>query len=264
MVVYEWPNGSTVEFLQVEQIDHSKPIHQSRVCLFLYSEKSLPTSPGRFVSVWMRPNQNQKGRVFVEATSLEHAIRDSGFTLKRIQDVYPLVRNRVISFLLDAGAHMTPDHRIFSSFGQDVTRPHVPFFVSDEEWNSRYERARLHHLDTGEDTPHFLGPAGRMQIWNTPNGEWFRVRWENSSYLPVGFTSVYEASTLEGAVDLVTNHYQIWPESRRKKWEDSLDRGTFVRPSPEEVEMYRMLDEPLPFFLPGGGAMEWLRSQQSS
>lgn len=263
MMVYEWPNGSTVEFLQVEQVDHSMPVQQRQrqVCLFLYSEKSFPTSHGRFVSVWMKPNHNY--RASIEATSLGHAIRDSGLSAKKIQEAYPLVKNRVISFLWDAGAKMTSGHHLFSSSGSDIVKPHVPFFVSDEEWDDRYERARLHHLETADPTPNFLGPVGEMQIWMSSDRQSFKVRWKAVSSTS-DFGSFYVFSSLEGAIDFITDRFQIWPESRRKEWEDSLDRGTFVRPSPEEVEMYRMLDEPLPFFLPGGGALEWLRSQQSS
>lgn len=263
MVVYEWPNGSTVEFLQVDQINHSAPAQQrhSQTCLFLYTERSFPTvfGDGRFVSVWIKPHFNF--RASVQATSLGHAIRDSGLSGKRIMEAYPLVKKRVISFLWDAGAKMTSSHHLFSSSGSDIVRPHVPFFVPDEEWEDRYERARRHHLGTADHTPDFLGPVGEMQIWMSPDQQSFKVRWI-ATYSSGGFGSFYIFSSLEGAVDFIVDRFQIWPESRRREWQDSLDRGTFVRPSPEEVEMYRMLDEPLPFFLPD--APEWLRSQQPS
>jgi hypothetical protein len=38
-------------------------------------------------------------------------------------------------------------------------------------------------------------------------------------------------------------------------------KGAFVLPEPEEVEVMRILDEPLPFWWPFNDLLEWVRSR---
>lgn len=71
-------------------------------------------------------------------------------------------------------------------------------------------------------------------------------------------------TSLEEVVDKFLQSQMAMPESQREGWEaESVERGTWVHPGPEEVEMYRLLDEPLPFVWAHEELLTWLLDRQA-
>lgn len=67
--------------------------------------------------------------------------------------------------------------------------------------------------------------------------------------------------TREELVDEMLRRGKVLPESARGLYEvEHVRRGVFLHPSPDEIEMLRLIDEPLPFFLPPEEVWEWASS----
>lgn len=174
----------------------------------------------------------------------------------------------LLGFLLDLGLT-----REVSSSGRDLHLTGLvsteddflalyPFFVPDDVWESRYEDARK----IQEKIP------GRFLVWNEV--EKFVVNRE-SSIPPISgekvilhvmegnATAVSEASTLEEAVDRLCENLFILPESNRVSWEaEHVLRGSWVLPTKEEVELYQMLGEELPFWWKPERLLAWLKERE--
>lgn len=66
-------------------------------------------------------------------------------------------------------------------------------------------------------------------------------------------------NTLREASDKALGKALILPESKMESWEaESIERGRFVLPTPEEVEVYRSLGEPLPWCWPEEDRKKWI------
>jgi hypothetical protein len=64
-------------------------------------------------------------------------------------------------------------------------------------------------------------------------------------------------------IDKVLDEELILPESSKTAWEGAnVERGVFVLPSPEEVEIFSILDEQLPLLLPMKQLEDWIRSRE--
>lgn len=263
-ILYQWQDGSHVELLLGES--------GSEEAIFLYVDNL--TEVALLLAAKMTPSGP---RVSVDGTSLAEKIRQSGLSMKSTMSAYPLVKRRLLGFLIDARASTFRDGHLLACRTEIDLR--VPEFVTDEQWEQRYQIARDVHVIgdfASRKMPRYLNRVRGLELCHLflhgvrPGGDpvW-RVRWSDRSTpnaaLPgCGVSIALQVRSVEEAVDLVTEKNLVLPESKRGEWdEENVEHGVFVLPTPEEVEIFRILDEPLPFFLPPEQAEGWLMSRSS-
>jgi len=188
------------------------------------------------------------------------------------------LRKKLLGLFLDLGVGRpcsSPD-LVSTQVGNEPTVP-CPRFIPDDLWARRYEEARLVISDFEKLQEPYLGEVrclhianhvglGYVQpwraIWNferlaVSHGQPLRARWY--------FKRSAMSDSFEGVVDRVLDREMILPESERTGWEAAhVERGTLLLPTREEVELFRLLGEPLPFWWPQVKLAEWLRERPRS
>jgi hypothetical protein len=254
-ILYRWSDDSSVGLLSGR--DDSEDTY------LLYAEKQID------MALLLRAKIMPSGpQVSINGSSLGEQIRDSGVPLKSVMLAYPLVKSRLFGFLIDAGVRAVRDgHLLQSRVDYDLR---MPAFVSNEQWENRYQIARDFYVSDRfhlRETPRYLSRVRNLQLCSPQQDPLWKVRWSDRASkrapLPgVSVNTVFAANSLEEAIDLVTEQNLVLPESKKGEWDrENVEHGVFVLPTPEEVEVFRILDEPLPFFLPWKQAEEWLRGQ---
>lgn len=142
-----------------------------------------------------------------------------------------------------------------------------PRWISEEVWANRIEAAKEHvytSLPAANHRKTFMGIPGFALVESLPPGEtradprlwtggWKAAWWGETTW----------SETLEGAVDAALEMNFVLPDSRREQWEaDNIERGVFVLPTPEEVEVFKILDEPMPIWWPFDQLLAWIRERQ--
>lgn len=161
-------------------------------------------------------------------------------------------------FILDAG--MEPFWYLLSSPSSGFLLP-VPTFVPDEKWDQRYELARTHVLDTGGRGPSprpFLGVVQGLQLYviarstsGTDRDDLWVARAGRN-------TLISTMEKFEPTVDKVLENFHVLPERQRLSWtEENVRRGSWVVPDEGELEVFRLLGEPLPFWWDPWKLYEW-------
>ncbi len=186
------------------------------------------------------------------------------------------LERKILGFVLELGAERwESDYTglLYNTEG-DTTNTQLasyPRFVDDDRWAGRYEEARRLLESGDEDT--FLGVLRETTCFKTKGGgityeskdlkHWkkqkkpFSMSWGGTA--PLGGV---EGPTIEAAVDEACRLELLVPLSGREAWEaEHVERGTWVLPSAEEVELYQMLGEPLPFWWGVERCREWLEEQ---
>lgn len=182
-----------------------------------------------------------------------------------------LVRKRVTAFLLDIGVDRPWNQsESLVMTGSDV-RPFAPCprWVSDDRWADRYVEAdkflykkvasRLggpdhftQELGAGEM---YLDHLGQLEIYGPDyysTGDW-TATWKSSGETPM------ERDTFVELVDAILSWEDLQPEAAREAWEaENIERGEFVLPGRNEIEMYRMMDERNPFLWSADKLATWL------
>ncbi len=184
---------------------------------------------------------------------------------------------KILGLAIDLG--ISPWSRTYSGMlGTSKTDLEVavlpyPRWVSDETWENRHDLAKKYVRRVRPDThdnPNldalakresdgigdFFGYirnlflqkesvyGGKMWI-----GRWFSGQWKRTA----------ELWSMQDALDAILHDELVMPLSKREAWEaQNVERGEFLLPEPEEVELYRMLGEPLPFFWGTPRLAEWL------
>ncbi len=180
----------------------------------------------------------------------------------------PAVARKIRGLCLDLGVNrMFPHHRglVTTSVSVPSEVPY-PRVVDDALWERRYDIGRR-LVGTPlrfEELDPFLGIVAWMRI--EPGR--YQIDRDGTSYQAsqVGFTARYTveqhtawASTPEGVVDAVLEAELVLPKSALAAWEAAnVERGEFLFPSVEEVELFRMLGETLPFFWGPDPLTVWL------
>ncbi len=164
-------------------------------------------------------------------------------------------RKKLTGFVVDVGADRPKDTSCLvvpSGYTGWDARPSVPWpnWVPDERWEGRYEEIYEYVGQTWKGG--YLGVVGSLEIEGESSGH-FQVRWKNERRV---FPS------LDLVVDWLCHRYMIRPESERAAWEaENVERGSFIVPTDEEVEVYRMLGEPLPLWWGEEAFEPWLRER---
>jgi hypothetical protein len=188
---------------------------------------------------------------------------------------------KVRGFLLDAGfPHRKGPNLVMVNSDDKTTRIFYPKWIEEDRWNQRYEEAAqrviLGKLPGIGDWPtpkvDFLGWAENVVIFKdrfiskTRGALPFKIWWGHWQVSPERETRGTDlVSTIEEAVDIITRTKLLLPESAKPDWERAnVNRGEFIVPSPEEVEVFRVLDQELPFLLSSKELEEWIAGRGSA
>lgn len=241
-VVYRWPDGSVVRAFRANDRD-------VRMNLYLCSD-DLPESVVHFAVF-----DSDAGDQVLTSWSDRH--------LPWLEDT----ERRVLGFALDLGAVRPDEERTalvsnHRSDESDVELAAYPRFVDDDRWAGRYDEAlRLASLGLPAD---FLGVVRGFFVEEVdPSPEFRTNRRVFATWGKQGVVGSVEAPTLSETVDKVVRGALVLPESGRAAWEqERVLRGSFVLPSPDELEVFRALGEPLPFWWGNERFYAWLQERR--
>lgn len=171
-----------------------------------------------------------------------------------------------LGWLTDMGFSNDPKNQIdticvtSSLTGEHRDLYRYPRWIEDSEWESRFDEFE-------SITGYFLCLEGvRTKV--SPHDKIFNVRWWTETPHQGSFTLEMKGDSpspeeKRKAIDLLCEKELLLPMAEREEWEsDHLEKGRFLIPSPEEVEMYRLLDEPLPFFWDPTELLKWILARQ--
>lgn len=186
--------------------------------------------------------------------------------------------------------------------GAEPALAEEPFFVPDQVWATRYDEAALRVSDWermdptsrerlygtrarsfgppegvhSSSLPDYLGVVPFFDVHVVPpiltgkrshalsREEFWSVRW----ILPGVSNSLHyyeNAPTLEEAVDQFLRTRLVLPQSEKEAWDAAhVEYGTWVCPAADEVELFRMLDEPLPLFWASDQLYEWVSERRAA
>jgi len=211
-----------------------------------------------------------------------------------VQSFPTALRKKLLGLFLDLGVGRPCSSSDLVST-QAGNAPSVPYprFIPDDLWARRYEEVPRTESQPWSpsklEAEPYLGEIRCLHIANLGlgYGQPWRAMWYTSMvYVPVWPSSTVPtpmygdrawfdgvayfkrsamSDSFEGVVDRVLDWEMILPESERAGWEAAhVERGTLLLPTREEVELFRLLGEPLPFWWPQVKLAEWLRERLRS
>lgn len=259
-VVYEWPDGSVLKLQFLIEKQQRTPV--------LWFGNGWPP----IVLGCGHPAGSMEAVLYAEAPA-----RPDEFDAA-LAKLDPDGAKKLLGFALDAGVdRFTPSWTgLVTTHTKPPTVLPYPRWVSDEEWATRYEVARRRLVPGGvpsttETLSRYWGPlvGGIPQNffvrYYRDKEEWY-AKWDSgrsdsgtmSAHSPDRGRGTVEGS-LEEVVDWCLAYELILPASRREAWEaENVLRGTFVLPDEEEVRVFRLLGETLPFFWGESRFKTWL------
>lgn len=292
-VVYRWPDGGRVALWLEVQPSNPTPAYVPGVGRAV-SSSSEPWSPGQgIVKFRLSPGRGERGdrRVggalhpsFVADPRGGPAVYLTNLAFLCIGTETPLPKAEFLGFLLDAGVvRMHPSHRglVSTHHKAPASLLDCPRWVPDDLWATRHDLARQRYLgELGQvsasvllglkSSPPFLGylpgfvvqrelvPTYSPGGTSPPPGRGapgFRTKFHvHSEDAPatVGFD-------FNEVVDRHLTEQLLVPASARAAWEEAhVLRGEWVLPGPDEVELFRVLGEDLPFFWGYDRCRAWL------
>lgn len=130
-----------------------------------------------------------------------------------------------------------------------------PRFVDDDLFARRYEEATV-----GYPRRSFLGCVERFRITSPPGSGLFQASWRGEEENALKKSDLW--SSVEHLVDQVVAEEDLRPASARASFlERETDPGELLALSPDELEVYRLLGEPPPFFWKGEELVAWLEER---
>lgn len=244
-IIYRWQDGSTVTCVVGDPLSGLGD---------LYFEICSPGEPK--VELWL-----------------------NGSTLFGEGPVDRSTSKKVLGFFLDLGASRP---FLSSNLGLQLQAVslQIPVYVPNDLWANRFDQALqilrskrtgdllLWEVDIyikeeddggGEDDDEEDEEEDRDgdADWDHDRSSVFLTGLDEASF---GFD--FEGGSVEEVVDDFTFDQLILPESGRESWEtENVERGSWVLPTPEEVEVYRALGEQLPFWWELEKLEAWLRER---
>lgn len=246
--IYEWPDGSRVNLVSRALSKGS----EDRRWVFEVFLQSNSQSTGIIAEFYIGEDEGEpqvytsNAQVFISDKDLLLKSKLSGFIFDLMGKDY---------FGISQTWRRAPSwgrHLFFYEKENLYTREILaPIFVSDQVWGLRHDAP----------SPSFLRPRDIEVCKNSPKGmKWF-AKWNDYSTRAERRTDLFKLR--EDAIDAALAARQFFPESKKEEWiRTFLDLGNWLVPSPEEVEVFRILDEPLSFFrLPYDELKDWLGSR---
>jgi hypothetical protein len=249
--IYEWPDGAWVEL----DLD-------PRVSIL-----GAPQPHPVVISVRWRQGPPYHDMVIFELKAFSDTSRRAVVQLDYNDHLSGSQKKKLLGFLLDLQINDHPNDTNDLLYGARRRRMATyPRWVTEERWDDRYssfcstnrsysERWLGHIRDLNLN----VKESGTVKItWSTEttgvsgiNDGIFEVKYPR---YPGSFVSgVFIASDLESAIrmacDTLCEKELLLPISAKDEWESAnTEKGRFLIPSEEEVQVFRILDEPLPFF----------------
>lgn len=212
------------------------------------------------------------------------------------------LNRKVLGLLLDIGIEGHPQQGpslVFCTDHTFISSPIVgayPRWVPDELWGSRFELAKeflspeAPYSDKYRSGPYrprsFIFKPHSVSneaeaLYGTVHFQYFVIRngkistsahtshprgwtviWGDNHQGPSEREAVWD-DDFSAAVDKALAAAMILPISQKDAWENErVERGTPTIISPEEAEVFKILDEPLPFWWGYADLLEWLRGRQ--
>jgi hypothetical protein len=211
------------------------------------------------------------------------------------------LNRKILGLLLDIGIVEHPTQTPSIILNMEGSCPSIPIagayprWVSDELWDSRFELAREYlspdrpYSDKKESTPYrprrfSYRPASPSReaaaLYGIEHFQYFVIRsgkitTDAYTVHPRGWTAIWGdnesgsitldeawSDTFEEAVDGALSKALILPMSQKEQWEsENIERGTPTLLSQEEIEVFNILEEPLPYWWGYDRLLEWLRSR---
>lgn len=229
--IYEWPDGSKVKLCLQDSTISGKKI--SYLMAYLY--RSSLSMEIHHIFLHLKGN----GQVSIES--------------KVVEEGKNWLEAKLAGFLMDVGL----------SREQHPWRPTLleymvktPLFVDDDLWDCRYDIYKGIHED-------YLFPGFRLNLMfhRTIDSD---APW--SAHIDMAVTvglrdghSLRHRQHKNEVIDDLTNTLFILPSRDRERWEQNfVERGVFLHPLPDEVEIFRTLGEALPFFWPIDDLEVWM------
>lgn len=137
---------------------------------------------------------------------------------------------------------------------------HYPRFVSDEVWQQRYDLV----VDDLKSIKTFLPFLSTDYFYRASSTIWeehpiwtFSVSLDrNGSYV----RTFQSKTSLRGAVDQAIDRLSVLPHRDKEKWDAlNTEKGQFVGCLSNEIDLYRTLGEPLPFWWALDDLVPWLK-----
>lgn len=264
--IYEWPDGAWVEL----DID-------PRVSIL-----GAPQPHPVVISVRWRQGQPTHDMVIFELKAFD---KDSPGGKRAVMQLSyndhltAQQRKRLIGFLLDVGVDDHPSDTTDLLYGaRDRRMATYPRWVDEESWRGRYDSFSLAAEKICQRR--WLGHIRDLNVQVGLSASWsmnrVRVSWSTSTTIHGGlsegvFGVAYpkvvvpafsvnaipaepwiepdQESAIRKACDILCEKELLLPISAKEEWEASnAEKGRFLIPSEEEVQVFKILDEPLPFF----------------
>lgn len=221
MVFYRWPDGSFVD---------------------------LDVDDGR-TFLWVSLFDQE------EVTNIKISVRRDDLRLHAIgrHILSSSLQRKMTGLALDLGLeHVHSVYRpdlFYSTWTQIVIAPWRQV-VSDETWENRERELE----SAGSVKKDFLLPGLDIEIQRPPRE--YVIRYG------LDFHRTVQGDSKRAALRELIRDLFIIPESEIESWEEqNVDRGSFVGLAPEEVELYRLLGQPLPLWWPPSELHSWMEER---
>lgn len=178
---------------------------------------------------------------------------------------------QVLGLAIDLGVEhpFTQGPGLFLTGRTPSTTMPYPRWIDEDRWERRYEEAAQRvspawvykgppqMREALEKLEPFLGVYPRFVLGPESSAprRWFATY---DGHAPV------EGWSFEEVVDAFTSQELLLPASARGAWEAAnAERGEFLLPSLDDVEVFRILGEPLPFFWGKARFEAWLSEREA-
>lgn len=232
--VYVWPDGSEVE-LRIRApgavVSGGVPPHDSNLLMVKFPDETRLALRLKLGSESNWPAREWK--YFIKKSWV-----GSDFSGADV----PENRKKLLGFLYDLKLPMigSSQYLVMNQNELDWIDFMGPTFIPDQTFEQRYEEARKGGRWKKIYAPFLPG----SKIKELHNGLW-SATFPSLSEIRI---REYRSTTLEEAVDWLLKETLVFPESQRSAWEAAnVERGTWLLPTAEEIEIFHLLDEPLPF-----------------
>lgn len=245
--IYRWTDGSVVFLVELSRVEGSGLEHGFQICL----QGLKPVTIRIQDSLFPGNELINVGRAFsisrYSSTRWDHPARWGKQTQRTLST--PEHERKLLGFIFDL---MGRDYLLKRELLWEDTEggpsytdlgPRGPTVVSDEEWLNRYSLISGHEIHLHDSLSTREGQKSK-KVWYTEFENEFCSPWRDSK---------------EEAIDDALLAYPIVPPSGLEEWfQNNLERGIWVKPTPEEVQVWSILDEKLPFFWPTEDLLRWL------
>ncbi len=263
---YEWPDGSTAA-LEFEDDYHS--------FVFLHP---ADRPPDESVMLTVRPvGSTLPGPLARSAGAEFPCLSFSGDPEQvRIEDA-----RKIRGLVLDLGVRRALPHDrdlVYRAGGAAHRVASYPRWVEDERWAYRADELERHrfprNVTRSQGRSYLQRPwLGHLQALELDvvrpelleqvqerHHRW-TATWGGHSHNRRRHTT---ADTVAELADEICAQEMLLPASEKEAWDAAnVERGRFVVPSPDEVELFRMLGEDLPLLWPVPAARRWILDRKS-